>query len=194
MRLVLVSDQPGHNSGIIRAAGQAGWQLACESAYERLPGVLPGLQADAVVLMAQRVDERVLQAIRIFNSTHPLPVVLYTEDSLQESIRAAVSGGVAAYVVDCSDTGRIGALLEIAVARFAEYRQLKKELQRAKTSLAERNAVEKAKGIIMRQRSISEDAAYRILRKLAMDRNRRIGEVAGEIIAVADVLIQGVSG
>jgi len=189
MRLALVSDQPGHNNEIIEAAGQAGWQLACESNYTQLPGMLASLHADAVVLMAPRVDERVLQAIRTFNGTHPLPVVLYTADSMQQSIRAAVTAGVSAYVVDCSNVARIGALLEIAAARFAEYRQLKKELQRAKTSLAERNTVEKAKGIIMRQRSISEDAAYQILRKLAMDRNRRIGEVASEIIAVADVLI-----
>lgn len=189
MQLVLVSDQPGHNSAIITAAGRAGWQLACESDYAQLPGVLAGLHADAAVLLAPCVDARVLQAVRTFDGTHPLPVLLYTGDSLQQSIRAAVTAGVSAYVVDCSNVERIGVLLEIAVIRFAEYRQLKKELQRAKASLAERNAVEKAKGIIMRQRSISEDAAYRILRKLAMDRNRRIGEVAGEIIAVADVLI-----
>jgi response regulator NasT len=189
MQLALVSEQPGQNSEIIRAAGQAGWTLACESDYERMPGMLAGLHVDAVVMMARRVDDRVMQAIRTFNTTCPLPVVLFTEDSMQASIRAAVSGGVSAYVVDCTKVERIGALLEIAVVRFGENQQLKRELHKAKTSLAERTQVEKAKGIIMRQRNINEEAAYRILRKLAMDRNRRIGEVAGEIIAVADVLI-----
>ena len=108
---------------------------------------------------------------------------------MQQSIRAAVSAGVAAYVVDCSNVDRLGAVLDVAVIRFAESQRLKKELLKAKTSLAERNTVEKAKGIIMRQRKISEDAAYQLLRKLAMDRNRRIGEVASDVIAAAEVLI-----
>jgi response regulator NasT len=147
------------------------------------------INADAVVMIARRVNEAILRVVRIFNSAHPLPVVLYTEDSLQQSIRDAVNAGVSAYVVDCRNANRIGAHLDLAVIRFAESQQLKKELHKARTSLAERNTVEKAKGIIMRQRNISEDAAYRLLRKVAMDRNRRIGEVAGEIIVAAEVLI-----
>jgi len=189
MQLALVSERPGQNSEIITAAGKAGWAVACESDFARLPVMLVNLKADAAVLIAQHVNDGVLQAIRTFNSSHPLPVVLYTGDSMQQSIRAAIAAGVSVYVVDRSNPNRIGTQLDVAVIRFAELQRLKKELHRAKTSLAERNAVEKAKGILMRQRRINEDAAYQILRKLAMDRNRRIGEVAGEIIAVADVLI-----
>lgn len=189
MKLALVSGQPGHNQAIIAAATGAGWELACDIDYAALPAQLDQLQADAAVLIAERVTEPVLQAIRRFNNQHPLPVVLYTDDSMQQSIRAAVTGGVAVYVIDCSNASRIGVLLDVAVIRFNELQQLKRELHKAKTSLAERNTVEKAKGIIMRQRKVSEDVAYQMLRKLAMDRNRRIGEVANEIIAVADVLI-----
>ena len=189
MRLALISECPGQNGDMTAAAGKAGWDVVCEAGYAHVPAMLAGLDADAAVLLAARVDDSVLQAVRLFSNTRPLPVVLYTGDSSQQSIRAAVTAGAGAYAVDCSDVNRIGALLDVAVTRFAGVQQLKKELCRAKTSLAERNAVEKAKGIIMRQRKVNEDMAYRMLRKLAMDRNRRIGEVAGEIIALADVLI-----
>ena len=189
MKLILVAEQPGQNEDYIEAAGRAGWEVVCESGYAQTPAEVTELNADAVVLIARRVNEAVLQVIRIFNSAHPLPVVLYTEDSLQQSIRDAVNAGVSAYVVDCRDASRIGTHLDLAVIRFAESQQLKKELHKAKTSLAERNTVDRAKGIIMRQRNVSEDAAYKMLRKLAMDRNRRIGEVAGEVIAAAEVLI-----
>mgnify|MGYP000550183623 CR=1 FL=1 len=84
---------------------------------------------------------------------------------------------------------RLASLLEVAVVRFAETRRLQQELNRAKTSLAERKTVDRAKGIIMQQRNVSEDQAYQLLRRLAMQRNRRIGEVAGEVIAAAEVLI-----
>jgi len=93
------------------------------------------------------------------------------------------------YVVDCDNVERIGVLLEVAMVRFNNSQQLKKELHKARMTLAERNSVEKAKGIIMRQRKINEDTAYQLLRKLAMDRNRRIGEIAEEMIAAAEILI-----
>lgn len=189
MNLLVVAEQPGQSGPYIKAACKAGWRIACESSYEQLPSMLADIHAEAAVLIAHRVDDVILKAVRILNSTWPMPVVLYTEDSLQRSIRAAVSAGVSVYVVDCNNVNRIAALLEVAIIRFNESQQLKKELHKVKTTLAERNTVEKAKGIIMRQRKVNEDAAYKMLRKLAMDRNRRIGEVAGEVIAAAEVLI-----
>lgn len=189
MKLLMIAEQPGQSGPYIKAACKAGWHLAAELDYGQLAGSLHDTQADAAVLIAQHVDDRVLKAVRLLNNSLEIPVVLYTKDSLQHSIRSAVSTGVAVYVVDCNNAARIAALLEIARVRFIESQQLKKELHKAKTTLAERNVVEKAKGIIMQQRQVNEDAAYQLLRKLAMDRNRRIGEVAGEVIAAARVLI-----
>ena len=189
MKLVLVAEQSGENAEYIKAATMAGWELVAEVDYRQLETVITGAMADAVVLVSRHVGEDVLRALRVINTINPMPVVLFTGDSLQHSIRTAVSAGVSTYVVDCSDIKRLGNLLEVAVVRFAETQQLKKELHKAKASLAERGTVEKAKGIIMRQRQVSENAAYQLLRKLAMDRNRRIGEVADEVIAAAEVLI-----
>lgn len=189
MNLLVVAEQSGQSGPYIKAACKAGWRIASEMNYRQLPGALADVHADAAVLISHQVDDVVLKAVRILNNTCPLPVVLYTEDSLQRSIRSAVAAGVAVYVVDCHNASRIASLLDVAMARFAEAQQLKKELHKAKTTLAERNTVDKAKGIIMRQRQVTEDDAYKLLRKLAMDRNRRIGEVAGEVIAAAEVLI-----
>lgn len=189
MNLLVVSEQPGQSSPYIKAACKVGWRIACESSYEQLPSVLTGVQVEAAVLIARQVDDVILKTVRMLNSSWSLPVVLYTADSLQRSIRAAVTAGVSVYVVDCNNFNRIGALLEVAVVRFKESQELKKELHKAKTTLAERNTVEKAKGIIMRQRNVNEDKAYQSLRKLAMDRHRRIGEVAEEVIAAAQILI-----
>lgn len=189
MNLLVVAEQSGQSAPYIKAACKAGWRIASEMNYQQLPGAMTDVHADAAVFIAHRVDDVVLKAVRVLNNTCPLPVVLYTGDSLRRSIRAAVAAGVAVYVVDCHEASRIGSLLDVAMARCAESQQLKKELHKAKTALAERNTVDKAKGIIMRQRQVSEDAAYKLLRKLAMDRNRRIGEVASEVIAAAEVLI-----
>jgi response regulator NasT len=189
MKLVLVADQRGDNPDYIRAAGQAGWELAAELDYAAVEAALPGLVADAAVLVARQVNETVLRSIRTISRLAPMPVLLFTADPLQQSIREAVSAGVAAYVVNCTDINRLASLLEVAVVRFAETRRLQQELHKAKTSLSERKTVDRAKGIIMRQRNVSEDQAYQLLRRLAMQRNRRIGEVAAEVIAAAEVLI-----
>jgi response regulator NasT len=188
MKLVLVAEQSGENAEYIKAATMAGWELVAEVDYRQLETAITEARADAVLLVSRHVDDALLHALRVINVVNPMPIVLFTGDSLQHSIRAAVSAGVSTYVVDCTDIKRLGNLLEVAVVRFAETQQLKKELFKAKATLAERGTVEKAKGIIMRQRQVSENAAYQLLRKLAMDRNRRIGEVADEVIAAAEVL------
>ena len=189
MKLLLVAE-PGEEKGEYHDAAQvAGWAVAAELDYAQLDAAIAGIQADAALIVSRRVDETVLRAVRTINTRKPMPVVLFTGDSLQQSIRAAVGAGVSAYVVDCRDINRLGSLLEVAQIRFNDTQQLKKELHKAKATLAERGTVEKAKGIIMRQRKVNEDVAYQLLRKLAMDRNRRIGEVAGEVIAAAEVLI-----
>ena len=189
MNLLVVTEQSGQSGPYIKAACKAGWRVACESSYEQLPAVMTDVHAEAAVLIAHKVDDVILKVIRMLNNSWPMPVVLFTEDSLQRSISSAVSAGVSVYAVDCNDVNRVASLLEVAIIRFNDLQRLKKELHKAKATLAERNTVDKAKGIIMRQRQVNEDTAYKMLRKLAMDRNKRIGEVSGEVIAAAEILI-----
>ncbi len=117
-----------------------------------------------------------------------VPVVLFTDDNDPEIIHRAVHAGVSAYIVDGLEAGRIGSILNVAVARFGAYEQLRRELLDTRANLIERKAVERAKGILMKQRGYDEPRAYHALRKMAMDKNLRIGEVAENVIAVADLL------
>ena len=83
---------------------------------------------------------------------------------------------------------RLGAILDIAVARFNETKRLRQELEDTRASLVERKSVERAKGILMKQRGFDEPQAYHALRKMAMDKNLRLGQVAENVIAVAELL------
>ncbi|HYQ70709.1 MAG TPA: ANTAR domain-containing protein, partial [Gammaproteobacteria bacterium] len=93
------------------------------------------------------------------------------------------------YVAARPEPARIGPLLEIARVRFAEIHAMRAELEATRTLLAERKRVERAKGILMKSRRLEEDAAYHLMRKLAMDRNKRIGEIADQIIDTANLLL-----
>jgi response regulator NasT len=100
----------------------------------------------------------------------------------------AVRAGVAAYVVDGLAPGRVRSILDVAMSRFALTQQLRGDLAKAKSDLESRKTIERAKGLLMKERGLDEDGAYRLLRKLAMDRGKPIGSVAADLLAFAGVL------
>ncbi len=116
------------------------------------------------------------------------PIAMFVDQSDTEMIRAAVESGVGAYVVDGLRKERIKSILDTAVSRFNAFSQLRDELDRAKQELEERKLIERAKGILMRDRGLSEEAAYALLRKAAMNENRRLAEVAQSLITATRLL------
>jgi len=99
-----------------------------------------------------------------------------------------MAAGVCAYVVKGLAEDRVQSVVDVAVAHFNRYHSMREELDRARLSLVERKAVDRAKGLLMQQKGLNEEAAYRLMRKLAMDQNKRIGEVAQDIVTYAKAL------
>ena len=105
-----------------------------------------------------------------------------------DMIETAVAAGVGSFVVDGLQKQRIKATLDLAVSRFRALSKLREELERARAALDERKVVERAKGILMQERSLSEAAAYALLRRAAMNENRRLTEVAQSVVTAARLL------
>ncbi len=116
------------------------------------------------------------------------PVAMFVDSSDQASIEAAIDAGVSAYVVDGLKKERVKSILDTAVSRFRAFERLRRELDSARTELAERTVIDRAKGILMRTRGITEPEAYAILRKTAMNQSRRIAEVAESLVLAAGLL------
>ena len=114
--------------------------------------------------------------------------MLFTEDRENTSIQAALKAGVSAYVVDGIQAERLQPILDVAVARFAHEQALRDELRDAQTKLVERKVIERAKGILIQQKGVSEEEAFRLLRKLAMDRNAKLLDVAQQVVDIAKLL------
>ncbi|PHY14269.1 histidine kinase, partial [Caulobacter sp. B11] len=100
----------------------------------------------------------------------------------------AVRAGVAAYIVDGLAPARVRPILDVAMSRFALTQQLRGDLAKAKADLESRKVVDRAKGLLMKERGLDEDGAYRLLRKLAMDRGKPIGAIAADLLAFAGIL------
>ncbi|TAM43736.1 MAG: ANTAR domain-containing protein [Gammaproteobacteria bacterium] len=143
---------------------------------------------EALVFDLEAPTPDVLRRLERLLQQAPLPVVVFADRSDRESIQAAVKAGVGAFVVDGFRPSRVLPVLEAACARFREFQSLRRERDAAILQLAERKTVERAKGILMRRRQLAEDEAYTALRKMAMDKNKRLVEVADSIVTAEDIL------
>ena len=113
---------------------------------------------------------------------------MFSRDERSETIQAATRAGVSAYAVGKLTGARVKTIIESAVARFYEFRAVQQELEKTKTNLAERKIIERAKELVAQQRGCNESQAYQILRKMAMNRRKRLAEISEDVLSVADVL------
>ncbi|WP_428698110.1 ANTAR domain-containing response regulator [Stappia sp.] len=116
------------------------------------------------------------------------PIAMFVDRSESGAIEAAVDAGVSAYVVDGLKRERVKPILDMAISRFKAFSRLSQELEEARTELADRKTIERAKGILMRNRGVDEDEAYQLLRKAAMNQGRRIIEVAEGLVISSGLL------
>lgn len=188
LRIMLV-DQDSARSAILEQALQdAGHQVVARIKHgHNLLRELKECQPDIIIMDLEAPGRDTLEQMREISRDQPRPIVLFSNKRDSDYIRQAVQAGVSAYVVDGLSQDRIMPIVEVAMARFREFEALKRELQETKTLLADRKVVDKAKGILMQRKGLSEDEAYQLLRKTAMSRNMRIADVARTLLALEDL-------
>lgn len=147
------------------------------------------MKNDVVVLLiiSPECDADTLNILRIIQQNAPKPVALFVEKTTEQQLIDAVDAGANAYVVDGFDHNRINSIINLAIARFKRCMTLHDELSETKQKLNERKDVDRAKGILMQSKQISENEAYQLLRKMAMDKNQRIGKLAQSVITAAEL-------
>ena len=148
------------------------------------------LQPDVVIVDSDSPSRDTLEHLSAMSGSSPRPVVVFAEDAAQAPMQQALKAGVSAYVIAGLQPQRLLPVLQVAIARFEQDRQLRGQLETAQAQLSERKAVERAKGILMSEIGLSEEQAYAHLRKLAMDRGQRLAQVAERIVK-ARGLLQG---
>jgi response regulator NasT len=187
---VLVVDESAERAALLREAlTSAGHEVAASlSSPLELLRAVEALRPDVIVIDTESPTRDVLEHVVMVSQSSPRPIVMFAADAGGDAIREAVRAGVSAYIVDGLDSGRVNSIIDVACARFDEYQRLRAELADANLKLSERKLVERAKGLLMRSRGLSEDDAYHALRKLAMSRKRRLGDVAQQLIDSAELL------
>ncbi|MEO0678896.1 MAG: ANTAR domain-containing protein [Pseudomonadota bacterium] len=149
---------------------------------------LAALDPDIVLIDLESPSRDMLEALALASSPLDRPVAIFVDRTDESLTRAAIEAGVSAYVVDGLRQDRIKPVLDAAIARFSMFSRMRKELDATRAALEERKLVDRAKGILMSARGLSEDAAYAALRKTAMDQGRKLVDVARALVTAADLL------
>ncbi len=116
------------------------------------------------------------------------PIAMFVDQSDTAMIEASVDAGVSAYIVDGLRKERVKPILDMTVSRFNAFDRLSRELEQARSELAERKLIERAKGILMKSRSVSEEEAYAMLRRTAMNEKKKLSEIAQSVVTAAQLL------
>ena len=190
LRVLIVDSSRERAADVCAALALAGHQVAAvlSSALDLSDQVL-ATKPDVIFIQADSPSRDTLEHLATMNRDCPRPVLLFSQDTDSEMIRRAVKAGVSSYVVDSVSAERLDSLVEVAIAQFEEFQTLRAELDDANRKLTERIVVDKAKGLLMKARGLDEEAAYHALRKLAMERGRKLADVARDVVDMASLLL-----
>jgi two-component system, response regulator / RNA-binding antiterminator len=146
------------------------------------------IDPDVILIDLENPSRDVLEQMFQVSRVVRRPIAMFVDQSDRETTRAAVEAGVSAYIVDGLKQGRVKDILELCISRFNAVARLQDELDRAKSALEERKTIDRAKGILMQAKGLSEEQAYALLRKTAMNEKRKIAEVAQAVITASELL------
>jgi response regulator NasT len=143
---------------------------------------------DVIFIDLENPNRDVLEQMFQVSRSVRRPIAMFVDAADTESINAAMQSGVGAYVVDGLHKARVKTILDTAVGHFNMFNKLREELERANQALEDRKLIERAKGILMKERGVNESDAYGLLRTAAMNENRRVIDVARAVVSAAGLI------
>jgi response regulator NasT len=187
---VLVIDEDRNRASIIEEG------LVCDGAtrvtvladMRELMRRIAELDPDVIVIDLENPNRDVLEYAFQVSRAAQRPVAMFVDRSDQASIEAAIAAGVSAYVVDGLKQERVKPILDTAIMRYRAFERLQRDLEQARSELAGRRAIDRAKGILMRTKGLGEEEAYALLRRTAMNTGRRITDIADSLILASGLL------
>jgi response regulator NasT len=159
-------------------------------ATEGLLARIETINPDVILIDLDTPSRDLLEQIFSFSRIVKRPIAIFVEDSDSATVQESVDAGVSAYVVGEIKKERVRHVLDVCVSRFNYFSRLQVELERAKTALEERKIIDRAKGMLMAAKSLTEDQAYALMRTTAMNENKKLANIAQSIVTACDLLKQ----
>ena len=187
---MLVDDETDRALLVEQTLAQHGYQVVCRlTSTAALRYHVERVQPDIIIIDMDSPDRDTLEHMTVISQHNPRPIVFFAgHDDSQDSIKLAIQAGVSAYIVDGLTAKRVKPIIDVAVARFNEFQQLRQQLHSSQNQLAEQQLIDKAKRLLMKKQQMDEAKAFNTLRKLAMDRQQKMAEVAKDVITILEAL------
>jgi two-component system, response regulator / RNA-binding antiterminator len=189
LKILLVGPEPIKAREIAGALKEAGWSdvtVLCDLGM--LTRAVQKQEPDIVLIDLAHPDRDMLEHLSLVSNAKARAVAMFVDHTDEAMTQAAIAAGLSAYVVNGLQKDRIKPVVETAMARFEMTRNMQSELDAAKRALSDRKTIDRAKGILMQARQIPEAEAYDLLRKTAMNRGRRVIDVATALVTSAELL------
>ena len=188
-KIVIVDESPIRAAILEEGLRDAGFtQVVHISEMQSLLARIYAVDPDIILIDLENPSRDVLEAMFQVSRAVKRPIAMFVDQSDSASIQASVEAGVSAYIVDGLKKERIKPILDLCVSRFNAFAKLQEELERTKSQLEDRKIIERAKGILMKVKGLTEDEAYVLLRSTAMREKKKIGEIAQSIITASEML------
>ncbi len=188
---ILVIDENAIRASIIeeglREAGHARVTVVHE--VNGIARTIETLMPDVIIIDIENPNRDMMEHLFQLTRTVSRPIAMFVDRSDTASIEAAVDAGVSAYIVDGLKKERVKPILDMAVSRFNAFNRLRRELADARSALEERKLIERAKGILMKMRGLSEEEAFALLRQTAMNEKKKMSEIAQSVVTAAGLLM-----
>jgi two-component system, response regulator / RNA-binding antiterminator len=188
-KIVIVDESPIRAAILQEGLREAGYTGVVHiSEMQSLLARIYALDPDVILIDLENPSRDVLEQMFQVSRAVRRPIAMFVDQSDAASIQASVDAGVSAYIVGGLKKERIKPILDLCVSRFNAFAKLQDELARTKSALEERKVIDRAKGILMKMKGLTEDEAYVLLRSTAMREKKRIGEIAQSIITASEML------
>ncbi|MFD1626967.1 ANTAR domain-containing response regulator [Azospirillum griseum] len=189
VRVLVVDDDADRAALVERSLRDSGATVAAVIGVDTdLRAALHQHRPDVIVVDLAAPDRDYLEDLMTINQETPRPVALLIGEEDRPLMARAIRAGVSLYAVDGLSAKLIRSIINTVTGHFDRYRAVNEELERSRAALNDRKVIERAKGLLMAHRDLTEDQAYKALRKMAMDQNKRLVEVAGAVLDLADLL------
>ncbi|WP_442755201.1 ANTAR domain-containing response regulator [Methylocystis sp. JAN1] len=189
MKIIIVDESPIRAAILEEGLRDAGFvDVDRISERHNLLKRIYALDPDVILIDLENPSRDELEQMFQVSRAVRRPVAMFVDQSDDASIQASVDAGVSAYIVDGLKKERIKSILNLCVSRFDAFAKLQSELERARSDLDERKSIDRAKGILMKVKKLSEDEAYKLMRNVAMRESKKIGEIARSIITASELL------
>ena len=188
LKIVIVDESPIRAAILEDGLREAGFtQVERIAETQNLLARIYAIDPEVILIDLESPSRDMLEQMFQMSRAVKRPVAMFVDQSDSAAIQAAVDDGVSAYIVGRLKKERVINILDLCISRFNAFARLQAELDHAKSALEERKVIDRAKGLLMKAKQLSEEDAYALLRKTAMNENKKIAEIAQSVLTAAEL-------